>query len=125
MKTCEQIEAMSDEERRFKTAELCGWKVGPSLFHEGTWSLFDPSGKQRGGSWSLKVDAWKEKIRGFPKIPDYLNSLDVAQETWQCMGWEEKNECTECLKHVVKEADCVAYWATARQRNTALLMVML
>lgn len=57
-------------------------------------------------------------------IPYYTEDLDAMQEVWNCLGWEEKNECIEILKEIVKDAYCEVYFATAAQRAEAFLKTL-
>lgn len=54
-------------------------------------------------------------------MPNYPEDLNACHEMWQCLGWEEKNECIDHLREIVKDADCEVYFATARQRCEAFL----
>ncbi len=95
---------MKPEEQRIAIAEACGWK-----FCDGSNMVMEH--KQHG-------------FRGVQDAPDYLNDLNACQEFWNCLGWEEKNECVEQLKDIVNEADCESYFATAPQRCEAFLRTL-
>lgn len=102
MKTREQIEAMSDEERRIKTAELCFPEF--PVFKQGNELRHQYPENRTGPVYSYPTD---------------LNAMHGA-ELWL----KERNdflygEFCDLLY------DNGGYSATARQRNTAFLMVML
>lgn len=107
MKTREQIEAMSDEERRIKTAELCGWKFKKSdIWISKRW--FNPDGGP---------------TESFP--PNYLNSLDAMYGAEKTIPILDRAWFVSALMEVAGGEHFLCYHATARQRNVAFLMVML
>jgi len=100
--TQEELNKLTPEEKRVKIAEYCGWRLCRP------WEA-DP----------------ERRLFAYPnRLPDYLNDLNAMQEPWECLGWEEKNECIEFLKDIVEEADCESYFATAAQRADAFLLTL-
>lgn len=96
--------------KRQKIAEYCGWThVKPSGRLDGQLMGYPPKTPQ----------VWK-----YEEIPDYFNDLNAMQQPWDCLGWEEKNECIEILKEIVKDAYCEVYFATAAQRAEAFLKTL-
>lgn len=119
MKTREFVEAMSDEDRIIKTAELCGgWKIVPYVDV--------PHGRYEGCFSALKL------VTHIGFLPDYLNSLDVMHAATKKMPplyWDNLCHVTrtpwlKCGHFDYADLSAIAN-ATARQRNTAFLMVML
>jgi hypothetical protein len=115
---------MTNEEKRMAVAGACGWSVKQSPIHKGYFTLFDPTGKQRGGSWSDWREVWTQKLRGNPKIPDYQNDLNAIR----AIVWERRNdrglveEYSKRLSKVVGEAEWATFAlvnATAEQRFEA------
>ncbi len=128
MKTREEIEAMSDEERRIKTAELCGWSVyNEKATIDYMWAP---------GHISTVVPKWinsNNDGRYAMELPDYLNSLDAMHEAERVMDDCECEYYEQSIREIDWEGDGyllspIDNWvihATARARNTAFLMVML
>lgn len=135
MKTREEIEAMSDADRRIKTAELCGWKAAGEFSGTKVWEI---------PNFMFPTTASVETL------PDYLNSLDAMAEIERWLDDTTGHMSVRChirdyLLNLMQIClpdphkklwengdflgtwgDCVfAYTATARQRNTAFLMTLL
>ncbi len=135
MKSRTDIEAMTDEERRIATAELVGWKCqeGEEPRYGGTFkqaAWISPKG-------SIRHIAWQEKT--VVGLPDYLGSLDACHEAESilpeeaCVGAFVDALISVCQNGHLCDRDgdydypaCFGFaHATARQRNTAFLMVLL
>ena len=140
MKSKEEIEKMSDEERRIATAQLCGWRMETlpdSQFECGShecrsdihirWINPDPSCKYATTLHQGSVSP----------LPNYLNSLDAMHEAewgfltsphrWNLFRRTLSSICAahfeEARKGAIMSPDPI--FSTARQRNVAFLMVML
>lgn len=121
-----QTQIMKPEQIRIKVAEACGWKWYYFAFNAcegGFYQILLPAdwiAMKNGVPVDTRPDGWEEEAANVPNFPEDLNAI---QEAWSTLGWEEKNECVEHLKDIVKEADCEAYFATAAQRCEAFLSV--
>lgn len=123
-----RMRAMTPEAQRIAIAEFCGLNPYRWCFkyqHEEGWDdskLYTLEAEAQ-NDWKLLYDGptYATEIKKVVVCPDYLNDLNAIQDAWGCLGWEEKNECVEYLKEIVKEADCEACFATATQRAEAVL----
>lgn len=121
MKTKEEIEKMSDSERRVKTAELCDWKE------------IKLDGFRYGGFPSMEEEKFIEGPCGrwrtaasFYTLPDYLNDLNAMTEAERYLPSVRLLSYYESLALVDGHGEGpMLIFSTARQRNTAFLMVML
>lgn len=137
MKTREEIEAMTDEERRIKTAELCGTMDRWVLRKRGLFYCPDAKGYTSDirDAWILTEAEANKHVYPHDKpvtkhrapMPDYLNSLDAMHEALKTMPDELYwPNFYDTLAEVVRgyvQRDIME--ATARHRNEAFLMVML
>lgn len=124
MKTREEIEAMSDEERRIKTAELCGWR---RIYNSINYGL-----GVNGFPAAYQGDLNSVEAREI--VPDYLNSLDAMHEAERIMKDAQAYEYREALRSIAvlyhfNDGMCgcsgLEFFSSAHQRNCAFLMVML
>lgn len=141
MKTRDEIEAMTDEERLIATAEATGnfqWWKG-----EVGWKTLVLKHKGEASNSAFEkvenrptTDGW-DNARLVLFLPDYLNSLDsMAQAEKVFPEYTELEYASYLVQICCPKADPLAkdytleeyaktILATARQRNTAFLMVML
>lgn len=120
---------------RIMVAELDGWKVGPSLYHEGLLSLFRPDGEQMGSSWALKEEAWTQKHYGFPKLPKYPEDLNAVHTIVLKIKGDNRSLYCDYLalqhdftgkdhKLALWEVKWFSHTATALQRCIALILTL-
>lgn len=102
------MKTMTPEQKIIAIAEWEGWKVAESSWHTGLWALFDPSGKQRGGSWFEPHAPWNQKVRGSPKIPPYLTSRDAICGAVARLGDVRLREYAKNLQEVCHQY-CVGF----------------
>jgi len=117
MRTREYVESLSDEERRIRTAELCGWS---DCYKQSDGLLcgiapLDPNG-----------------IRWDSQLPDYLTDLNAMHEAEKALDFDDATDAGALkyryaanLYNMCVPLEHQPVRATARQRNTAFLMVML
>lgn len=121
MKTRKEIEAMSEGDRQSATGRLCNWQISAGeIAAREAW--FDTTGE------------WLEKDCYMPK---YLHDLNAMHEAEKVMPEYAElvyvNDlvliCCPSADRLAKDYSIEEYatatMATARQRNTAFLMVML
>jgi len=70
---------MTQEEKRIKIAEMCGWKIGPPLI--------SPSGELINAHYS---ESWR--------LPDYFSDLNACHEMEKVFGdnkdlWKKYSDC--------------------------------
>lgn len=130
MKTREEIEAMPDDDRRIRTAELCGWKWHKPFKRRAEKNVL--AGPKKGS-----VTVWRDGTLGggAGALPDYLNSLDAMHEAEKELGGHQLPDYAGHLRDVVsherKPLTQIAHGsfahisATPRQRNCAFLMTLL
>lgn len=129
MKTREEIEAMSDEERGIATAELCGWKYeeGESPRYGGVY--------KRAGWISPTCDFIESDWHGKTEIGllDYLNDLNAMSVACAHLGNEQHADFREALWGIITmdaagtpdDFERAYAEASALQKNSALLMTLL
>jgi len=112
MRTREYVESLSDKERRIRTAEICGWS---------------DCYKQSDGLLCGITPPDSRGIRWDSQLPNYLTDLNAMHEAEKMILQDEDGDIRTALYYRRLDDLCVGHgWhATARQRNTAFLMVML
>ncbi len=136
--TLSAVNALTDEQRLIKTAELCGWTDIRIQPHEEpgpcrTDSTMEWKGKRPGMNWkNLKGEPVEV---GPERIPPYLYSLDAMAEAETCLVGTDIPEYSGALLMVVSAARKPLHdvapgsfghvCASARDRNTAFLITML
>lgn len=122
--TADQLAHLTDEEKRVKLAEFCGWtEVRKEFVHFDGWMTL---GKREGAE---QVD----------EVPDYLNSLDAISEVEQKLSNDQHAAFGNVLQQMIydqlKSTLCEGSYhyhpvtrafisATARQRADAILMIL-
>ncbi len=104
--TPEQLSQMSDEEKRIKIAELCGWKESDDSLHHKTWR--HPDMEHHTNS-----------------LPNYLKDLNAiySAEISNCMHIYPRREMFgHHLMGVCRESGLPVWMATAAQRADAFLL---
>ena len=127
--TRKQWAKLSDDEKRIKVAELCGWKK----------TTYRALGYKRGAvDAELWLDAKEDQHEEYEldgeryPFPDYLNDLNAMHEAEQLLHhlWDKKHpgasawdEFMRQLELVVGDRGWVATWnATAAQRAEAFVL---
>lgn len=107
MKTLEQVNLMTDEQKRVRIAELCGWRT--STFPEGLW----------------ENDSYMGAVYD-DGLPDYLHDLNACHEMEKVMDGGKLFQYALTFQDVGFGGSGTwrAFMATASQRATAFLMVM-
>lgn len=105
---------MTDEQKRIKIAEWCGWEFQP----------LPPSANPEDRSgWYHKPS---ERLRKAP--PDYLFDLNAMHDAQSLLSESQKVHYQEALSTLTRKNPHVSCWdlihASARQRAEALLSVM-
>jgi len=98
---------MTQEEKRIKIAEACGWVDLKSQWH-GYHMWKRPTGETNYGTKSDKNAC----------LPDYFNDLNACHEMEESMTWEQGSQFNELLCDILPP-DQHIYHATAEQRAEA------
>lgn len=129
------MKGLSNEAKRVRIAEICGWKW---IYKKGTWHharLIDPNGRspvQHGFGGTPTERKVKKLLKEWPihHIPDYLNDLNAMAEAEKVLNRDQAWKYRGVLQDMVvaqqgslgavKSIDFI-YGATARQRAEAFL----
>lgn len=98
---------MTNEQKRIKIAEICGWKLKPERFAISQLPVWhNPSG-------------WPQEL------PDYLDDLDAMHDAELLLTAEQRGVYLRVLAGITLASDCLeqAVFATASQRAEAFLKV--
>jgi hypothetical protein len=110
--TREQWAELSDEEKRIKVAELCGWRRG---------ALRDD-----GSSWWAKPGCRGQYTWTAASIPDYLNDLNAMHKAVESLRHKSGPEWYDFGHHLScicgSTLNCIN--ATAAQRAEAFVLTM-
>lgn len=95
---------MTQEQKRIRIAEACGWKQCPTAMLHG----FSPAG------------AWRQSSKhGVTSLPDYFNDLNACHEAEKTLTQFERSIYRDLLPSSFP-GEPSAYWhATAAQRAEA------
>ena len=120
--TSEQYDKLTDEEKRIKVAELCGWSTLKITLERGRKMMHETTGQV-----------------GYAKdvLPDYINDLNAMREAELVMlaqrrvfkqGWLNSEVYTNNLGRILdcsdKEDWILCVTATAAQRAKAFVLTM-
>jgi hypothetical protein len=107
--TSEEYDKLTDEEKRIKIAELCGWDCREAEVG----FFYEPNGE---------IDPL-----GLDQVPDYLNDLNACHE-FEMTLTPDGNLFGYCCKlsdiKVAEDGDRYTVRATAEQRCKAFVLVM-
>lgn len=122
------IEGMSDEQKRIRIAEACGWKRAPEF----DYVLASPI--YRAGE-RMEMMCKDGDIRAMEELPDYLNDLNAMHEVEKTLSeskWDEYGlvlseqvDCTVWVRGFISGYGItrIAH-ATARHRAEAFLLTL-
>ena len=119
--TSEEYDKLTDEEKRIKVAELCGWEH---------WA-WEPEKSRHVWGYNGATVFTKTKDE-MSVIPDYLNDLNAMYEALSTMTYEQNREYCHILKVNTLGQDGMLFWrnatdlvnATAAQRAKAFVLTM-
>ena len=113
--TLKEVQALSDEEIRFKVAELAGWTRGAMRDDGSYWWAMPNKAPQH---------TWLDK-----SIPNYPQDLNAMYEVEESMCLEDQMEYVIELGGCCGDCELFSDWwqpihATARQRAEAFVLTM-
>jgi hypothetical protein len=108
--TREQWAKLTDEEKRIKVAELCGWKRGAK--------------RDRGGHYWAMPGWYPQCTWVEDSMPDYLNDLNAMHEAEKTIHDDYRDMYADYLVEISGFHPLGVWSTTARQRAEAFVLTM-